>query len=163
MKKIKVLFVCLGNICRSPLAEAVFKHKIRERKLDEFIEADSCGTSNYHIGDKPDPRTLANAINNGVQIDHLGRQLCDADFENFDHILAMDRSNLNNIMRLPGSARFANKVKLMRDYDPEGKGEVPDPYYGGEAGFQQVFDILTRTMDVFIDQLAGEIKNGAAK
>lgn len=151
------MFVCLGNICRSPLAEAVFKHKIRERGLTQFIEADSCGTSNYHIGDNPDPRTMANALKNGIQIEHLGRQLCDADFETFDHILAMDRSNFKNIMRLPGCEKFASKVQLMRIYDPEGEGEVPDPYYGGEKGFQEVFDILNRTMNVFVDKLEQEI------
>lgn len=153
MEKVKILFVCLGNICRSPLAEAIFKHKIKERRLDTFIEADSCGTANYHVGDQPDPRTIANAKRNGVAIDHCGRQLCSDDFTRFDYIMAMDKSNFNNIMRLPGSEAFAAKVMMMRDFDPVTKGEVPDPYYGGEQGFQEVFDILNRTMDKFIDHL----------
>jgi protein-tyrosine phosphatase len=153
MDKVKVLFVCLGNICRSPLAEAIFKHKIRERGLDKLVEADSCGTSNYHIGDQPDPRTIANAKKNGVAIDHCGRQLCEEDFKKFDYILAMDQSNYNNILRLPSSSEFSSKVRMMREFDPVEKGEVPDPYHGGEKGFQEVFDILNRTMDNFIDHL----------
>ena len=158
MQKIKVLFVCLGNICRSPLAEAIFKDKIKRRGLDQFIEADSCGTSNYHIGDSPDPRTIANATKNGVTIDHCGRQLCVQDLEDFDFILAMDNSNYRNILSLPGSDKFADKVILARDFDPKGKGEVPDPYYGGEKGFQEVFDILDRTLEQFIQHLVTEYK-----
>ena len=157
MRKIKVLFVCLGNICRSPLAEAIFKHKIKSKRLSDLIEADSCGTSNYHIGSQPDPRTIANAKQNGVRVDHCGRQFCNDDFEQFDFILAMDKSNYNNILRLPNSDRFVHKVQLMRDFDPlEKGGEVPDPYYGGEKGFQDVFDILDRTMESFISYLEKE-------
>lgn len=153
MGKVRVLFVCLGNICRSPLAEAIFKHKVKARGWEQWIEADSCGTSNYHIGDSPDPRTIANASKNGVVIDHCGRQLSIEDLNDFDHILAMDNSNYNNILRLPGSAAYAHKVQLMRNFDPAGKGEVPDPYYGGEEGFQEVFDILDRTMERLLDHL----------
>lgn len=158
MEKIKVLFVCLGNICRSPVAEAIFKHKIKRKGLGKWIEADSCGTSNYHIGDSPDSRTIANATRNGVAIDHCGRQLSVEDLENFDFILAMDRSNYKNILLLPGSEAYAHKVKLARDFDPQGKGEVPDPYYGGEKGFQEVFDILDRTLEEFIKHLMQEYR-----
>lgn len=157
MKKIKVLFVCLGNICRSPLAEAIFKHKIKSRGLTEKIEADSCGTSNYHIGDQPDPRTLANAERNGVVIDHCGRQLSVDDLADFDYVLAMDHSNLRNILRLPGSEAYEQKVQLLRNFDPLEKGEVPDPYYGGEQGFQNVFEMLDRTMESFVDHLEKQI------
>ena len=156
MEKIKVLFVCLGNICRSPVAEAIFKHKLKRKGLARWIEADSCGTSNYHIGDSPDPRTIANATRNGVTIDHCGRQLSVEDLEDFDFILAMDKSNYKNILLLPGSEAYAHKVKLARDFDPLGKGEVPDPYYGGEKGFQEVFDILDRTLEEFIKHLIQE-------
>lgn len=159
MTKIRVLFVCLGNICRSPLAEGIFKDKLKKTGLDKLVEADSCGTSNYHIGSQPDPRTVANAIKNGVKLDHCGRQLSEADLETFDYILAMDKSNFNNILRLPNSHMFADKVMLMREFDPlEKGGEVPDPYYGGEQGFQNVFDILNRTMDSFVDHLKTEVE-----
>ena len=153
MKRKKVLFVCLGNICRSPLAEAIFKHKIKGTALEQHVEADSCGTANYHIGSSPDHRTIANALKNGVTFNHAGRQLCDADFAAYDYILAMDNSNYQNILRVEGSRGYEAKVQLMRNFDPYGKGhEVPDPYYGGEAGFQEVFDILDRSMDVFIEE-----------
>ena len=154
MSKAKILFVCLGNICRSPLAEAIFKHKIKEHRLEAYFEADSCGTSNYHIGDPPDSRTIANAKKNGVIITHLGRQLCDRDLEQYDYVLAMDNSNHQNILRLTNAIQFSGKVELMRNYDPKEKGgEVPDPYYGGEGHFQEVFDILDRTMENFIQHL----------
>src|SRR5688572_5548040 len=119
MEKIRVLFVCLGNICRSPLAEAIFKHKIKARGLESAIYADSCGTSNYHIGGNPDPRTIANAKKNGVAIDHCGRQLTVEDIETFDYVLAMDESNFKNIHRLLKNEKHKPKIQMMRDYDPQ--------------------------------------------
>lgn len=154
MKKTKILFVCLGNICRSPLAEAIFKHKISGTALEQRVEADSCGTANYHIGHLPDSRTIANAKKNGVAIDHFGRQLCTDDLEQYDYILAMDHSNYQNILRITKQHHDKTRVMRMRDFDPEGKGDaVPDPYYGTEKDFQEVFDILDRTMDRFIEHL----------
>ncbi len=153
-KKTRVLFVCLGNICRSPLAEALFKHKIKERKLEHFFEAESCGTANYHIGDTPDPRTIKNAKKNGITIDHLGRQLCSADFDQFDYIYVMDKSNHANALKV-AKENHRSKVIMMRSFDTIGQGEdVPDPWSGGEEGFQEVFEILDRSIDQLIDKLS---------
>lgn len=157
MPKTRILFVCLGNICRSPLAEAIFKHKIRAKKLAHLVEADSCGTANYHVGYTPDPRTIKNALKNGVVIDHLGRQLSARDLEAYDFILAMDRSNHTNILRLSNATDHAHKIRLMRSFDINPSGdEVPDPYYGDEAGFQNVFEILSHSIDSFIEFLEKE-------
>lgn len=146
----KILFVCLGNICRSPLAEAIFNHKIQNKSLADTFVADSCGTANYHVGDRPDPRTIKNARKNKVEINHFGRQLSPTDLEVFDLILAMDQSNLENILRLPNAEAHLQKIKLVRSYDPSGLGDVSDPYYGTEKDFQEVFEILDRTIENFL-------------
>jgi len=154
MAKIKVLFVCLGNICRSPLAEALFKHKVSKQGLTNLIEADSCGTSNYHIGDWPDERTLVNALQNGIEMDHRGRQITYTDLEKFDFVFAMDRSNYENIMQLANAETHKHKVSLMRSFDLENENaDVPDPYYGGARGFQDVFEILDRSTENFLEYI----------
>jgi protein-tyrosine phosphatase len=154
MKKTRVLFVCLGNICRSPLGAAIMKKKIRERGLESLIEVDSCGTSNYHIGDNADPRTIASAKKHGVAIDHCARQLTSDDLDHFDFVLAMDKSNYQNILRLAKVSEQSTKVRLMRAFDPVSQGaDVPDPYHGGEIGFQEVYEILDRATDGFINFL----------
>ncbi|MBX2942113.1 MAG: low molecular weight phosphotyrosine protein phosphatase [Cyclobacteriaceae bacterium] len=149
----KILFVCLGNICRSPLAEGILKHKLKLLDLGSSVMVDSCGTSNYHIGDLPDDRTRRNAERNGVILDHRGRQLSIDDLDYFDFILAMDHSNINNILKLTEDLSVQNKVMLMREFDADKGEEVPDPYYGDEDGFQEVFDILDRSIDGFIIHL----------
>jgi len=152
MNKTKVLFVCLGNICRSPLAEAIFKDKLRRRGLDDRFLVDSCGTANYHVGDTPDPRTIANAKKKGVAIDHFGRQFSSKDFHDFDYIFVMDSSNHQNVLRLCSDPAHRDKVAMMRNFDPTAFGaDVPDPYYGTERHFQEVFDILDRTADNLLD------------
>ncbi len=157
----KVLFVCLGNICRSPLAEAIFKHKLKQRNLEKYIYADSCGTSNYHIGDPPDARTLVNAKRNGIEIAHVGRQIKPADLQHFEMLLAMDRSNLYNIQKMDGSGLYNAKIILMRAFDETSPHEdVPDPYYGGEEGFQIVFEILERSTNNLLDHIEEEVLPG---
>jgi protein-tyrosine phosphatase len=156
---IKVLFVCLGNICRSPLAEAIFNHKIKKYGLGGFFMADSCGTANYHIGDRPDHRTIKNALKNGVEIHHVGRQFHRSDLEKFDLILAMDENNLNAILKCANADGLKEKIKLMRMYDSV-VGDVPDPYYGTDQDFQEVFDILDRSIEGLIASLQNELKIG---
>ena len=138
-----ILFVCLGNICRSPLAEAIFNHRAKELGL--AWRSDSCGTANYHVGDLPDERTIFVAQKNGMAMDHRGRQFSESDFELYDLILAMDASNYRNILRV-GSQEFHHKVKMLRDFDPQGRGDVPDPYYGTHRDFDEVFEILDRSI-----------------
>lgn len=156
MDRIGVLFVCLGNICRSPLAEGIFRDKVKKAGLENQFKIDSCGTSAFHIGEQPDPRSAANAIENGVYLDHQARQFVGADFADFDYILPMDSSNYRNVMKLKPENPNGN-VMLMRAFDTLGRGEdVPDPYYGGERGFQNVFDILDRSTEVLLDTIRKE-------
>jgi len=153
MTKIKVLFVCLGNICRSPLAEGIFKQRIKERGISDHFEADSCGTAAYHIGETPDERSVANAEKNGVSYAHRGRQAKRDDFQHFDYVLAMDASNYRNLEIIKPKNPKA-RLKMMRDYDNQTSGaNVPDPYYGGEDGFQKVFEILDESVNNLIDDL----------
>lgn len=152
----KILFVCLGNICRSPLAEAIFNHKLRNLNLHHQVLADSCGTGNYHIGDQPDPRTIKTAENNGIEIWHQARQLSTADFTEFDYLFAMDQQNLKGILRLNGADQYTNRIKLVREFDPQGYGDVPDPYYGTMLDFQYVYDMLDRTLEALIESIKSE-------
>ncbi|HZX72865.1 MAG TPA: low molecular weight protein-tyrosine-phosphatase [Cyclobacteriaceae bacterium] len=144
---IKVVFVCLGNICRSPLAEAIFKNKVLGRGIHDSFEAHSCGTANYHVGDSPDPRTIRNAKKNGVLIEHVGRQLCEEDIAYFDYIFVMDKSNYSNVLRLENAKQNEHKVHMLRTFDTIKGDEVPDPYYGQEKDFQEVFEILDRSVE----------------
>ena len=145
---IRVLFVCLGNICRSPTAEGVFRARVARDGLAHAIATDSAGTHDYHIGDPPDRRARAAAQRRGVDISDLrGRQVAREDFERFDYVLAMDRSNLRNLARLcPKGAE--SRLKLLLEFAPDaGLDEVPDPYYGGPDGFEQVLDLAEAAAD----------------
>lgn len=138
----KILMVCLGNICRSPLAEGILRDKTE--KLGINILIDSAGTSDYHIGEHPDKRTVANALKNGIDISKLkGRQFTTSDFDAFDIIFVMDSSNYTNVISLARNDNDKKKVELIlnRAY-PNLNMPVPDPYFGGEEGFQNVFDLL---------------------
>lgn len=145
----KILFVCLGNICRSPLAEAIFNEKVRQKGLQDSFQSDSCGTGNYHVGDWPDDRTVKCAKRNGIAINHIGRQLKREDLGKFDLIVAMDGSNLLNILKF-STESDRSKLKMMRDFDPQGRGDVPDPYCGGDRDFDKVFEILDRSIEALI-------------
>jgi len=154
-----LLFVCLGNICRSPLAEGVFLHQAKARGLLDRFDVDSCGVGHWHVGEPPDPRALATAKRNGVHLPSIGRQVDPAaDFDRFDLLLAMDNSNRHALVRLGAPE---DRVKLMRSYDPtlaaaeEHELEVPDPYYGGPDGFDRVFEMLERACGGLLDELGG--------
>ncbi|WP_339609621.1 low molecular weight protein-tyrosine-phosphatase [uncultured Roseivirga sp.] len=156
MSKVKVLFVCLGNICRSPLAEGIFKKKVEEKGLADRFVIDSCGTSNYHIGEQPDRRTIKNALANGVRLNHQGRQFTVQDFNDFDYIVAMDSSNVQNIEKLRPEGN-SKQILLVRSFDELSMNRnVPDPYYGGENGFQEVFNILDRSIEGLVNHVVLE-------
>ena len=144
--KTRVLFVCHGNICRSPLAEAVFRRLVQEAGVADEFEIDSAGTSGYHEGEAPDPRTCAEASTRGIIIDHSARRIVPRDFERFDHILAMDSENVEGLQRFTNGSGESSKVRLLRSYDATAGAdmEVPDPYYGGERGFADVHDMVER-------------------
>ncbi|MCC7009503.1 MAG: low molecular weight phosphotyrosine protein phosphatase [Acidobacteria bacterium] len=151
----RVLFVCLGNICRSPAAEAAFAHAIELAGRTAEFEIDSAGTGRWHVGEPADERMRLAAARRGLALASVARQIEAGDFERFDYILAMDQQNLR-VLAERAPARHRAQVRLFRDFDPEDAGaDVPDPYYGGPDGFDEVLDIVTRTSRVLLETLAG--------
>ncbi|HEY9637799.1 MAG TPA: low molecular weight protein-tyrosine-phosphatase [Coleofasciculaceae cyanobacterium] len=139
----KLLFVCLGNICRSPSAENIMNHLIEQADLSDSIVCDSAGTGGYHIGSPPDRRMAAAASHRGIKLKGQARQFQKSDFENFDLILAMDQENYQDILSLDPQGKYRDKVRLMCDFaSHHSEREVPDPYYGGSEGFNNVIDLL---------------------
>lgn len=153
----RVLFVCLGNICRSPSAENIMNHLIKQRQLGDRISCDSAGTASYHVGSSPDRRMNTAAQKRGITLTGSARQFTREDFENFDLILAADRSNYRDILSLDTGTEYAHKVKLMCEPCKEHSDEeVPDPYYGGEAGFDYVIELLLEACDGWIGRITSE-------
>ena len=150
----KILFVCLGNICRSPLAEGVLGKLLAAEGLQGQIEVDSAGTSAYHIGELPDYRTRQVAENNGIRLTHRARQFKKADFDEFDYILAADKSNLSHLKSLQNPHSKA-KLHLIRDWEGENL-EVPDPYYGTMKDFEEVYLIVEKALRLFLEKLKKE-------
>ncbi|PSB01738.1 low molecular weight protein-tyrosine-phosphatase [Merismopedia glauca] len=139
----KILFVCLGNICRSPAAEGVMNHIVAEANLSHLISCDSAGTSSYHVGSSPDKRMTAAAKARDIVLQGQARQLQKSDLDTFDLILAMDRQNYHDIIRLASDEKHQDKIRLMCDFATHHQQtEVPDPYYGGAQGFNLVIDLL---------------------
>lgn len=144
LKPIRLLFVCLGNICRSPAAHAVMQYMVEEAGLTDCIEIDSCGVGNWHVGDLPDSRMRRHGAMRGYRIDHRARQFSQKDFDRFDRILVMDQDNYRAIISMASNDAEANKVTPMGNYlSPNGLyTTVPDPYYGGDKDFELALDLI---------------------
>lgn len=154
MKNYKVLFVCLGNICRSPAGEGILKKMIKEQGLDDHISVDSAGTSGYHDGELPDPRMRQHGARRGYKFDSISRRFTRNDFDNFDIILAMDDSNYHNIMRLAPDLDSEKKVFRMVEFSQKyGHDHIPDPYYSGSEGFELVLDLLEDANEGLLDKI----------
>ena len=152
----KILFVCLGNICRSPAAEAIFNQKIKERDIENFFVVDSAGTGGWHIGNLPDQRMRTTALSKGIELTSRARQIEENDLYEFDHILVMDKDNLNAVKSLikDDMHTMNSKIKLILSYSKKSQlDEVPDPYYGGQNGFEKVLDLLNDAIEELIDSL----------
>ncbi len=156
MQKTSILTVCLGNICRSPLAEGILRHLAEQRGLSSSLEIDSCGTSSYHVGERPHRGSQQIARERGVSLDGIrSRQIEDADFERFDWFLCMDTDNRNTVRHLARDQELEDRVVLLLDYARgDGPRDVPDPYY--EGGFPGVFDLIYDGCEGFLDHLASK-------
>jgi protein-tyrosine phosphatase len=156
-ERTRILFVCLGNICRSPLAEAVFLGLARERGVEQLFEVDSAGTSGYHAGCSPDRRSVEAARRRGVQVEGTSRQITDDDLHRFDYVIVMDGDNYADVDQLKAAADGTARVHRLREWDPDADSlDVPDPYYGGATGFERVQHIVERSCAALLDALVEE-------
>ncbi|MBD3656296.1 MULTISPECIES: low molecular weight protein-tyrosine-phosphatase [Marinobacter] len=157
-ESVQVLFVCLGNICRSPTAHGVFAHKVARAGLADRVVIDSCGTGHWHVGSPPDSRALEAAGRRGVDLSGLrARQLCPADLDTFDYVLVMDRQNLADV-RDVWRQNGGTEPELFLGYGRMGlMDEVPDPYYGGDRGFDDVLDLIEDASDGLLDAIRGRL------
>ena len=156
-KMIRVLFVCMGNICRSPTAQGVFRHLVEQEGLSHLIETDSAGTIDYHAGKAPDRRARETALRRGLDLSDLrARQAKAADFDAFDYVIAMDLDNYSDLLGLCPEGR-AEKLHLFMDFAPQLQvREVPDPYYGGPAGFERVFDMVEEASRGLLERIRAD-------
>jgi protein-tyrosine phosphatase len=158
--RIGISFVCMGNICRSPTAEAIMRHLVRQAGLQDAIEIDSAGTGAWHVGEERDRRSRTVAKRRGMPIEGPARQFERDDFARFDLVLALDEENARDLRRLAPNDDARKKIHLLRDFDPaapKGSG-VPDPYYGGPEGFDEVFDICLSACQGLLDHLRRTFK-----
>ena len=153
--RIAISFVCMGNICRSPTAAAVMRHLVRQAGVDGAIEIDSAGTGAWHVGEARDQRSQAVGARRGMPLAGEARQFRRSDFARFDYVLALDRENLADLLQLAPDAQARAKLHLLREFDPASppNSDVPDPYYGGVDGFEQVFDICEAACCGLLDHL----------
>jgi protein-tyrosine phosphatase len=153
----RVLFVCLGNICRSPTAEAVMRALVSEAGMQRSVELDSAGTGAWHVGSAPDARASAAARERGVVLDGEARRVRGEDFEEFDLLLAMDGENLRELRRMAADERQRQRVRLLREFDPAADRDrgldVPDPYYGADGGFAEVFELVRAACEGLLEQI----------
>ncbi len=152
----KILFVCLGNICRSPAAEGIFIQKIKDKDLENLFVVDSAGTGGWHVGNLPDRRMREATLSRGIELTSRSRKIDENDLNEFDHILVMDKDNLNAVKSLitDDMDHINSKIKLILSYSKTSElDEVPDPYYGGQNGFEKVLDLLNDAIDELIDSL----------
>jgi protein-tyrosine phosphatase len=156
---VSVLYVCLGNICRSPLGEGVLAHRLEEEDLSSRVRVDSAGTGAWHLGEPPDPRSTEVALRHGIALRGLARRVSVEDFHEFDYIFAMDRANLQDLRHLESQVEEGARLNLFREFDPDKDGDldVPDPYYGGPDGFDVMFDMIDRTCAAFVGHLVSEL------
>jgi protein-tyrosine phosphatase len=154
----KICFVCLGNICRSPTAEGVFQHLVNEQGLQPYFYIDSAGTSAFHIGESANRKSQSIANKNGIELKSRARRFESSDFNEFDLVVAMDEENYQNLKMLANGNQDMSKIKKLREYDPTpGDGNVPDPYYGGIGGFENVFQIVYRSSESLLQSLKKKI------
>lgn len=155
---VRVCFVCLGNICRSPTAEGVFRQLVADAGLSARFEIDSAGTAGYHSGEAPDARARAAGKRAGVVIDGAARQFLAGDFARFDHVIAMDTANLNELRRLSPGSQNAAKLRLLRSFDPVAPKDapIPDPYYGDDAGFDHVLSLCRTACQHLLEEIRRE-------
>ncbi len=158
---LSVLFVCLGNICRSPLGEGVLAHRLEEEDLSSRVRVDSAGTGAWHLGEPPDPRSTEVALRHGIALRGQARRVSVEDFHEFDYIFAMDRTNLRDLRYLEGEGEGGALLSLFREFDPHQDRDldVPDPYYGGPDGFDLMFDMVDRTCAALIEHLRSELSS----
>lgn len=157
---VKILFVCMGNICRSPMAEGVFRRLLDHAGLAGQVSVDSAGTHSYHIGAPPDTRSQATARGRGVDLRSLrARQVTVDDFAEFDYVLAMDRDNLDHLRTLCRDAQLRQRIRLFMEFAPDlPEREVPDPYYGGPSGFERVMDLIEAAAQGLLVQLRNQYR-----
>lgn len=150
----RVLFVCLGNICRSPTAEAVMRGLVADAGLDGEIEVESAGTGDWHVGHPPDERSVAAASERGVELTGTARQVARGDFDEFDLVIAMDRANRDDLLRMARDESDRAKVRMLREFGDGEEADVPDPYYGGDDGFAEVVEIVERNCKALLREIS---------